>query len=64
VRVFPLLEHTGRTDVQLLDHLRAQLAESGIDSEVRPVSYEFQRGGNQMLLLHAVENDVRQSVNA
>lgn len=64
VRVFPLLEHTGRTDEQLLDHLRAQLAESGIDSEVRPVSYEFQRGGNQMLLLHAVENDVRQSVNA
>lgn len=51
VRLFPLLEHTGRSDPQLLEHLRAQLAERGIDTDIRPVDYEFQRGGNQMLLL-------------
>jgi len=52
VRIFPLLEHTGRGDPRLLQQLRRQLAERGIDSEVRPVGYEFQRGGNQMLVLH------------
>jgi len=44
VRIFPLLEHTGRGDPRLLQQLRRQLAERGIDSEVRPVGYEFQRG--------------------
>jgi hypothetical protein len=52
VRVFPLLEHTGRSDPPLLDRLREQLSALGIDSEVREVGYEFQRGGKQMLVLH------------
>lgn len=55
VRVFPLLEHSGRTDPQLLDYLRVQLTERGIDSEVRPVGYEFQRGASAMLVLPDVD---------
>jgi hypothetical protein len=52
VRIFPLLEHTGRLDQQLLDRVLAQLSEHGISSRVQQVPYEFQRGGNQLLILH------------
>ncbi len=52
VRVFPLLEHTGHRDAQLLDQVLATVREHGITADVREVGYEFQRGGNQMLVLH------------
>jgi methyltransferase family protein len=48
VRVFPLLEQGGRPLAALLDDLRANL---GIPYTVRRVGYEFQRGGNEMLVL-------------
>lgn len=43
VRASPLLGHGGRADEQMVDRLRGQLAECGVDSEVRRVGYEFQR---------------------
>lgn len=51
VRLFPLVEHTGRSNEKLLDQLRARLNEYGVDSDIRRVDYEFQRGASQMLVL-------------
>lgn len=48
VRIFPLLEQGGRPVPELLDDLHANLA---IAHEIRRVDYEFQRGGNEMLVL-------------
>jgi hypothetical protein len=48
VRVFPLLEQGGRAVPALLDELRTGL---GIPYSIRRVDYEFQRGGNEMLVL-------------
>jgi hypothetical protein len=50
VRAFPLLEQGGRAVLGLLG---AVLAELDLPCCVRPVDYEFQRGGNQMLVLGA-----------
>lgn len=50
VRVFPLLEQGGRPVPDLVD---AVLGELDMPCCVRPVDYEFQRGGNQMLVLGA-----------
>jgi hypothetical protein len=50
VRIFPLLEQGGRAVPHLVDEV---LAEPDIPCCVRPVDYEFQRGGNQMLVLGA-----------
>ena len=51
VRIFPLLSNAGTPNDELLETLRTQLASRGIDSEVRRTDYEFQRGGNQFLVL-------------
>ena len=48
VRIFPLLEQGGRPVPALLDELRTGL---GIPYSIRRVDYEFQRGGNEMLVL-------------
>ena len=48
-RVFPLLD-TELTVYPRLDELRAGLAAEGVESEVRPVPYEFQRGADRMLV--------------
>lgn len=50
VRIFLLLQHTGHENPQLLDRLPGQLCKKGVDSEVRQVDDEFQRGGYQMLV--------------
>lgn len=47
VRVFPLLDQNGRDTPELIDDIAAQ----GISYEIRKVCYEFQRGGNRMLVL-------------
>lgn len=47
-RVFPLVDSRSRPHPDL-DALRAGLRSAGIETEVRTVGYEFQRGGNQML---------------
>jgi SAM-dependent methyltransferase len=53
VRIFPVLDQAGRSLDTLLDALRAGLQARGVASELRSVPYEFQRGGNQMLVLTA-----------
>jgi SAM-dependent methyltransferase len=55
VRVFPLTDQTGARCEELTDRLRTELADSGIASDVRTVPYEFQRGGNVMLVLQGGE---------
>ena len=58
VRVFPLLTLAN----ELSPHLRfvtEQLASLGFGVEIRKVSYEFQRGGNQMLVIRKYKNEKR-----
>jgi hypothetical protein len=50
VRVFPILQHV---DGMPYEHLEMLLSGLGVRAELRSVDYEFQRGGNQMLVLHA-----------
>ena len=53
VRVFPLLA----LDSSLSPHLgfvSNHLASHGFNVEVQPVPYEFQRGGNEMLVIKPV----------
>lgn len=50
VRVFPLLTLDGAPSPHLAYVVEA-LAREGFDAEVRRVPYEFQRGGNEMLLV-------------
>ncbi len=50
VRVFPLVDTNGDWS-PVLDAARWELDRLGIASEVRRVAYEFQRGGNQMLVI-------------
>lgn len=52
VRVFPLLEQGGRPVPALLSGLLATL---GIPHRIQRVGYEFQRGGNEMLVLGATQ---------
>lgn len=52
VRVFPLLEQGGRPVPALLSQLLATL---GIRHRIQRVGYEFQRGGNEMLVLSATQ---------
>ena len=52
VRVFPLLEQGGQPVPALLAGLLATL---GIPHRIRRVGYEFQRGGNEMLVLNATQ---------
>ena len=52
VRVFPLLE-LGSLPSRHLPAVQARLSGLGVDSYVTTVDYEFQRGGNQLLVAAA-----------
>ncbi len=52
VRIFPLLDLEGEVAAHLAP-LRAALQDREFTSEVRPVGYEFQKGGNEMLRIVA-----------
>src|SRR3984957_7315589 len=52
VRIFPLLELSGAPSRHLPEVIKA-LEEGGYTVQIAPVSYEFQKGGNQMLRLVA-----------
>ncbi|MGH7142793.1 MAG: SAM-dependent methyltransferase [Planctomycetota bacterium] len=52
VRVFPLLALDGRPSPHLPGVL-AHFARMDASARIEPVPYEFQRGANQMLVLHA-----------
>jgi len=49
-RIFPLVDTLGAR-WPALDRLRHDLAREGIGTEVRPVAYEFIRGGDEVLVL-------------
>lgn len=53
IRVFPLLTLNGAVSPHLR-FVEEQLAEQGFDVEIKRVSYEFQRGGNQMLAIKSL----------
>jgi len=53
VRVFPLLDQGGRALGGLIDSLAQSLAGDGVVVRRQQVAYEFQRGGNEMLMLRA-----------
>jgi len=48
VRIFPVLE-LGAKESRHLSVVRAELESEGYDTELKQVSYEVQKGGNQML---------------
>ena len=50
VRVFPLLQ-LGNTPSPHFEPVRAELSRRGYENEVRRVPYEFQKGGNEMLVV-------------
>ncbi len=50
LRVFPLLDLEGERSRHLAP-LLAWLGDEGFTAEVRPVAYEFQKGGNEMLVV-------------
>mgnify|MGYP001794837229 FL=1 len=51
VRVFPVVtQFSGETSPHL-DAVINQLTDRGFQVEVRKVDYEFQKGGNEMLLV-------------
>ena len=52
VRVFPLLDLNG-TPSRHLEPVMAALRQRGTDPQIVRVEYEFQRGGNQMLVVGA-----------
>lgn len=48
VRIFPILDLSGETS-PILPIVLEELPQQGYSLEIKPVSYEFQRGGNQLL---------------
>jgi hypothetical protein len=51
VRIFPLLDLQGEPS-DYLSPVLADLSQEGLKHQVREVKYEFQRGGNQMLVVN------------
>ncbi len=51
VRVFPLLDQGGHSLDRMCSVVMTSLSRHGTETEIRDVPYEFQRGGNQMLVL-------------
>ncbi len=49
VRIFPLLNNYSREVSPWLPSVMKELAAQGYNLEIQQVSYEFQKGGNQML---------------
>jgi hypothetical protein len=55
VRVFPLVTREGQRSPHL-DGVRRQLVQCGHTAQIRRVDYEFQRGGNEMLVV-SIKNE-------
>jgi ubiquinone/menaquinone biosynthesis C-methylase UbiE len=51
VRVFPLLDQGGHPLDTMIGAVQVLLLRQGIESKISEVPYEFQRGGNRMLVL-------------
>ncbi|GLU48642.1 class I SAM-dependent methyltransferase [Nocardiopsis ansamitocini] len=57
VRLFPVVLHTSNRPYPALDRLRQRLHDSTIPTRLEPVGYEFQPGGNQVLILDCTHHD-------
>ncbi|MBD2740396.1 SAM-dependent methyltransferase [Coleofasciculus sp. FACHB-1120] len=53
VRIFPLLNISGEVS-SVLQPMMKELKAQGYSLEIKPVAYEFQKGGNQMLQIKSV----------
>jgi hypothetical protein len=51
VRVFPLISDEGTDTAALVDAVRRGVSHLGYDTVIRASPYEFQRGGNEMLII-------------
>ncbi|MEV0294600.1 methyltransferase domain-containing protein [Nocardia sp. NPDC050710] len=51
-RLYPLVDHLGRPQDDLIAHLRKELHDKGIRTSFRETGYEFHRGATSMLILH------------
>ncbi|WP_280443137.1 methyltransferase domain-containing protein [Nocardia brasiliensis] len=52
VRLYPLVDHLGNHQDDLLAQLRKGLADKGIGTELRATDYEFHHGARTVLVLH------------
>ncbi|WP_433599452.1 methyltransferase domain-containing protein [Nocardia sp. CA-135953] len=52
-RLYPLVDHTGARQDDLVAHLRKELHDKGIRSSLRETTYEFHRGATTVLVLHS-----------
>lgn len=59
VRVFPLVQAGDGTATPFLADLVHGLQDAGYGAEIRDVEYEFQRGGNQMLVVTSARHAPR-----
>ncbi|WP_431962145.1 methyltransferase domain-containing protein [Nocardia sp. bgisy134] len=55
-RLYPLVDHTGHPQDDLVAHLRKKLHDKGIPTTLRPTRYEFHRGATSMLILYPNQN--------
>ena len=53
VRIFPLIADHGTDTRDLIDGVRRALSSAGYPTEIMATAYEFQRGGNEMLVIDA-----------
>lgn len=51
VRIFPLISEAGTDTAALVDAVRSGVAALGYGSVIKPSPYEFQKGGNEMLVI-------------
>jgi SAM-dependent methyltransferase len=51
VRLFPLISDSGADTTTLLDAVRDAVTARGYATAVKPSPYEFQKGGNEMLII-------------
>ena len=56
LRIFPLVAMRSPQPYPYLDQLLTQLADDGITGRIVAVDYEFQAGGNQMLVCQHAED--------
>ncbi|MFD3596524.1 hypothetical protein ACFWU5_27725 [Nocardia sp. NPDC058640] len=54
-RVYPLLDYTGAPLHDLVDHLRTELHDKGIETALRTTGYEFHHGADTMLTLRQAD---------
>ncbi|MEV0712808.1 methyltransferase domain-containing protein [Nocardia aurea] len=52
-RLYPLVDNLGRPQDELLNRIRKQLRDKGIETSLRATEYEFHHGATSLLVLHA-----------